>query len=188
MTLFAGVIAFVAVIIQIRSSSRSVTAELEADRSTRLEEERKERQAVARALLFEILNFYRIYQEQVRRPFEPAGSNAVHFPTLGSPGPGAFAVYRANAGKLGRFDDKIVQSVVTFYVEAEWFVSTLDNYNRTVYRELELHHTITMGSAPAIHLSRLRERMPKLDEEALAACRNLCLIAGVAYDSLQLTN
>ncbi len=188
MTLLAGIIAFAAVIIQIRSSSRSVTAQMQADRDTRLDEERRGRQAVARALLFEILNFYRIYQEQVRKPLDSGSPNAVQFPTLGSPGPGAFDVYRANAGKLGQFDDQIVQSVVTFYVEAEWFVSTLDSYNRSVYRELELYQTIKMGSAPVIHLARLRERVSKLEQAALSACRNLCSIACISYDSLQFSN
>jgi hypothetical protein len=188
MTLIAGVIAFSAVIIQIRSSSKSVTTQIETERHVRLEEDRRGKQAVARALLFETLNFYRTYKEEVKKPLDTTGSHAVQFPTLGSPGPGAFAVYRANAGKLGHFDDEVVQSVVTFYVEAEWFVSTLQSFNWSVYRELELYKTITMGSTPVIHLSRLRKRMPSLDQAALAACRNLCAVAGVSYDSLQLEN
>jgi hypothetical protein len=184
-TLIAGLAAFVAVILQIRSSSKSVTEQMEAEKNSRMEAESREKQAVARALLFEIVNFYRIYQEQVRKPLAPGGSV---FPTLGSPGVGVFAVYRANAGKLGHFDDRIVESVVTFYVEAEWFVSALEDFNESVYQELRLYKTINMGSAPLVYLSRLKERMPILEQGAHAACRNLCPISGVSYDSLQLPN
>jgi len=183
-TLIVGLVAFVAVIIQIRSSSNSVRAQIEGEKTVRLEEENRRRQAVARALLFEVVNFYRNYQTRVRPELDPGQSSGVKVPALGSPGSGAFAVYRANAGRLGDFDAAVVESVVSFYVEAEWFVSTLESYRWSLYRELELYKTLQPCSTPLIHLSRLRERMPHLEQGALTASRALCQIAGVTYDSL----
>jgi hypothetical protein len=186
-TLIAGVVAFVAVIVQIRSSSNSVSAQIEAEKKAQWEEESRRRQAVARALLFEVVNFYRYYQKQIRSQLDAGKSLGVQVPTLSAPAVGSFAVYHGNAGKLGDFDSATVESVVSFYVAAQWFVSTIESYQTNLYRELELYTSLQPASAPVTLLARLRDDMPHLEQAALTACRNLCKVAAIEYDSLELT-
>src|SRR5712691_4873704 len=68
MTLVAGIIAFIAVVLQIRSSRREMVRQLNVEKEARALEEKRQNEAIAKALLFEIANFYGFYRVHVR-PF-----------------------------------------------------------------------------------------------------------------------
>ena len=83
MTLVAAAIAFIAVIWQIRSSSKQVQEQIRAQRDAERKERERQRKAVATAILFEIDGFYAGYLRQPRdflagKDIENVGLPAVH--------------------------------------------------------------------------------------------------------------
>src|SRR5260370_16815941 len=100
MTLAAGVIAFVAVILQIRSSRKQIELQLEAEKKARTLESERQKQAVARALLFEIVNFYRYSRGHVRPLLDRVDVDECAPPLLSPPNPLFFALYPPHASHL----------------------------------------------------------------------------------------
>jgi hypothetical protein len=103
MTLIAGLIAFVAVIIQIRLSSSELKKQLDADREVRKGEEERLKRAVTTAILLEIESVYLLLIEQLR------GATFADQPL-----PTSFPVFEGNAGQLGLLHQETVAAVVRF--------------------------------------------------------------------------
>jgi sensor domain CHASE-containing protein len=74
MTLVAGVIAFIAVIIQIHSSSKQLQDQMDAQRDAEQDELERKKRAVATAIDFEIDSIYRTFVRSVKALFESAAS------------------------------------------------------------------------------------------------------------------
>jgi hypothetical protein len=121
MTLVAGVIAFIAVIIQIRSSSKQVQDQIKAQRDAEREEQERQKRALATAILFEI---DLIYRSMIRGTSDDI-QNARGEEYLLKPHSLHFTVYEANAGKIGQLPREIGQEIVGFYGSATRFLTTL---------------------------------------------------------------
>jgi hypothetical protein len=181
MTLIAGLIAFTAVIIQIRSSSKQLRDQMRAQRDAEREEQERQKKAVATAILFEIDHFYRYhlrgfggYLEEIARKGELL--EVVRIP------PSFFAVYRGNTPRLGELPDEVVEVVVHFYSKAEQFFALMEDYRAERERHAE----------PASHpdnwkertlFGHLRDSLPGLTRAAYIACERLCGFTGVEFKS-----
>src|SRR5260370_41926570 len=137
MTLAAGVIAFVAVILQIRSSRKQIELQLDAERKARTLESERQKQAVARSLLFEIVNFYRYYRGHVRPLLDRVDVEACLPPLLSAPRSDFFAVYHGSASHLGTFDHILVEKVVQSCGLSAWLLSSIRAYTSSLDRWLE---------------------------------------------------
>ena len=186
MTLLAGIIAFVAIVFQIRSSRREVERQLHAEKDARALEEKRQKEAVARALLCEISSFYAYYRTRVRPVLDRVDVDNCMPPTLSAPGAGFFAVYQGNAGTLGAFEHALVEKVVRFYGLAELLLTSIREYMWNLDRELERVKSMQPGSAPRKLLKQIQEVMYPADTAAIEALQKLCEIAGISFDSLKL--
>src|ERR1700736_5168233 len=128
MTLVAGIIAFIAILLQIRSSRREMERRLNAEKEARAVEEKRQKEAVAKALLFEIANFYGFYRVHVRPSLDRVDVENCMPPTLSAPGSDFFAVYHGSAGRLGAFEHMLVEKLVQFYGLAELLLTSIREY------------------------------------------------------------
>jgi hypothetical protein len=65
LTFFGGVLAFFAVLFQVRHADKGLQRQLDADKKARDDQASEQARAVARALLFELDNFYRGYVQSL---------------------------------------------------------------------------------------------------------------------------
>lgn len=184
MTLIAGVIAFVAVWWQIKSSREQVEKQLQSDLKAREEEQRRQRLAVARALLFEIDEFYARYLREPWKKlesFDPVSDKPLGVLSVGS---NPFPVYYGNTARLGEFHEETSSDVVRFYVQAEAYVSMIRDYKSSLDSELAREKSISAGSEPRILLAFMKNAIPELTNLTYLVCQKLCVVAMVAFESL----
>jgi hypothetical protein len=118
MTLIAGIIAFAAVIMQVRSSSKQVRDQIKAQRDAEHDEQKRQKLAVAKALLTEIDHFVLFHVRPLINK-EP-GREFVKF-LDDTP----FTVFQANAYRLGEMESETARTVVHFYGLASEHVASL---------------------------------------------------------------
>jgi hypothetical protein len=186
MTLSAGVIAFVAVMIQIQSSRRDTERLLAEEKKARAAEEKRQLEAVARALSFEIANFYNYYRTRVRPLLDRVNTETCVPPSLSALGSNAFSVYQGNTGRLGAFQNGVVESVVQFYGLAELLLTSICDYTSSLARELERQGSVPARSAPRQFLGQIQEVMYPTDAAAIQALEKLCQVAGMSLEALKL--
>jgi len=187
MTLAAGAIAFIAVWFQVRSSRKEVESQLEAEKEARATESERQKQAVARALLFETVNFYRYYFTHLRPLLDQVDPENCQPPSFGAPNSDFFAVYQGSASHLGTFERILVEKVVRSCGLSAWLLSSIREYTLSLAQELERQNFVPPGSAPRIHLKQIKTLMYETDIAAKEAMQELSKIAGVSFDSLKLT-
>jgi hypothetical protein len=116
MTLVAGIIAFVAIIIQIRSSSKQVQNQIKAQREAEHGERQRQKRALAAALTAEIDDFYWFFLKGLWEHRTiicgPAALSMKPAAELGPVPSTAFQVYKSTAGQLGLLSAQTVRSVV----------------------------------------------------------------------------
>jgi len=181
MTLAAGIIAFSAVIIQIRASSKQLREQMRTQRDAEREEQERQKKAVARAILFEIDDFYRYHVRGVRGYLEEIARKGGLLEVVRI-APSMLAVYRGNTSRLGELPDEVVEVVVHFYSKAQQFFALREDYKG----ERERH----AGSADHPNnrkertlFSHLRDSLPGLARAAYIACERLCGFTGVEFKS-----
>jgi hypothetical protein len=172
MTLAAGVIAFIAVIIQIRSSSKQVRDQMKAQRDAEREEQERRKKAVATAILFEVDDFYRSQLWRVHAFFEQTGRRRELLEVVRVP-PSQFCVYQGNTASLGGLPDEVVEAVVHFYSKAARFLALREDYRRErgEHSEVALDHPDNRKAA--ILFGHLRDSLPGLTRAAYLACERL---------------
>jgi len=185
LTFLGGLLAFVVIWRQTRHSDSGLEKQLRAERDARAEERAGRTRAIARALLFEIVNFYVHFQKFIRGHIEQIDPRNCLPPTLSAPSPDAFVVYRGNAQGLGEFRQDVVEGVVRFYGLAERFLTTVRDYTVALENELQRMSTVATESAPRRHLAQIQKLWPPMDIAALAACKKLCEAAGISYEGIK---
>jgi hypothetical protein len=189
MTLMAGIIAFIAVIIQIRSSSKQVQDQLKAQRDAEREGREGQKKAVATALLFEIDSFYRLHVRETNeslRGWSPTTGDLFEAKSI-SPQP--FPVYNGNASVLGSLDEDLVFNIVEFYGAAAQYLSALRDYKMEFERpryNIALPRSATGASAAPEAMARsllheLQQGLPRLINFAFVASKKLCEAAHVEF-------
>lgn len=128
MTLIAGVIAFVAVIVQIRSSSRQVRDQINAQRDAERDKDDRQRKAIAASILFEIDSFYRLELEAVEKSVEGWEAATGRLPSSAFVRQNSFDTYRATLPILGFLSTKSVSAIVKFYTMAGAYDALLREY------------------------------------------------------------
>jgi hypothetical protein len=178
-TLTAGVLAFLIVRKQIKSSSGDLQKQLDADKRARQEEQERQKKAVATAILFEIDDFYRYHLRGAHGRLEESASKGELLEVVRIP-PSMFAVYRGNTPRLGELPDEVAEVVVHFYSKAEQFFALREDYRAERERHAE----------PADHpdnrkertlFGHLRDSLLGLTRAAYIACERLCSFTGVDF-------
>jgi hypothetical protein len=124
MTLIAGVIAFIAVIVQIRSSSKQVQDQIKAQRDADREERKRQKRAIAAGLLAEVRDFHSCHIQL----FGAQDEDEERIKFLDT----TFPVYEGNTARIGELAPETCEVVVHFYGLA---IEHLASFRR--YREIE---------------------------------------------------
>ena len=194
MTLFAGLIAFAAVIIQIRSSSGQLRDQIRAQRDADREEQERQKKAVATAILFEIDGFYRAYLRDPRDLLARIGSTKDSLPGIRLAVFNPFPVYVGNSSKIGELDVEKVQGVVHFYGVATSYLSILQDYKNSLER-VDRAKFVSMtprGSGDfssladeaeaRLNLRHVKEALPELIKFTWLVCHKLCGFTDVKFE------
>ena len=159
------------------------TVQRHSERRDKSEEEAKRKRAVAKALLYEIKNFYHWYYRHLRPLLPPnLDLETCPPPTISAPTAQFFMVYRANMDTLGTLDDAVVELVVKFYGLAERLLAAIQEYRTALAFELQLQKNVPAGSAPRKLLREIQTIMFDTDRAAVNAGRSLGSVAGMSDD------
>jgi len=189
MTLIAGVIAFIAVIIQIRSSSKQVQNQIKAQSDAEREEREGQKKAVATALLFEIDSFYRLHVRETHESLKRWSPATGDLFVAKSISPQPFPVYNGNASVLGSLDKDLVFGIVGFYGAATQCLSALRDYKmefeRCRYNIAQPGSATEASPAPEVMarslLEQLQKALPRLVNFAFLSTKKLCEAADVEF-------
>jgi hypothetical protein len=202
----AGIIGFVAIIRQTRSSERSVTQQLKESRQARKEEEDIHARAVAKALLYEIDDFYRYHVVGIKDwiSADPKTAEVGKLPVGRVPSESSFIVFSGNAGEVGKLRDDLVRLVVKFYGAAESLRISLKVYDENLTRAISIRGLRVQGNQTALrlsdpviqeiqtadtaerlarfHLSAVQMALPGIKELTYLTCYELCQDSKVSFD------
>jgi hypothetical protein len=186
LTLAAGLIAFVAVIMQIRSSSKQVRDQIEAQRIAERKEQERQKTTLARAILFEIHSLYTTHLREVKAKLEKANLNMGSPPLIDPLAADPFPVYRANAGRLAELEESLVARIVEFYAVAGSYVAMWREYEVNKARSLatneSANHMVARNS-----LSAIRRPLDELISLAIQRCREISSVANIDFSTLQIS-
>jgi len=170
MTLIAGLIAFAAVQLQMWHQRRA----------SRQEQENHKR-AVAKALLFEVDDFYSNHLRGVYDHFRSFDGAIEKLPGVTGMAPRPFAVYDGNTESLGTLPDEVVRSVVVFYDTARRHLSMNRDY-RELLREYQYGtHSPEAGQEASQLFFYVRGSIPGLTRLSYEACMKLARLSYVPF-------
>ena len=128
MTLVAGVIAFIAVIIQIRSSSKQVQDQIKAQRDAEREERERQKRTVATAILYEIDSFYVFELDLDEKKLASWDGANNSFPIAAGLRTNVSEIYKGVSPLLGSLNAKSVTAIVKFYAMVGTYEGMWRNY------------------------------------------------------------
>jgi hypothetical protein len=176
-TLFAAVLGFGAVMLQLRDQHRNAR-----------EEHNRHKLAVMRALLFEIHGFYRYHLRDTRdylKSFDLAARMPV--PIVKLIGANAFSIYQGNAGTLGELEAETLEWVVEFYNAAGKHVSTLSAWKASTERILRRPNDTVQQEAARRLATEIQKALPLQIGQAWFACKKLSERLGLKFDDLDVS-
>lgn len=191
--LLAAVIAYKAIMKQIRADRKNLQDQLDAGKKGREEERELQRRAVAKAMLLEIDSFYREHVRSTRdalNNWDPATGGLFDARSITA---WPFPIFHGNAGSLGSLEDDLVTQIVHFYTAADVYVSLIRDYQALSDQYLD-GLSGGLGSVPLASaaarvslnkardtLKRLKDSSPHLVNMAFLACKKLCERTGVEF-------
>jgi hypothetical protein len=171
--LFVGLIAFLAVMVQI-----------EEERIKRFEEQERDEATLAKAIAYELDSFYmrhldRSLQSKLFESWDRMKSDLkaveVFKPVVGNP----FVVYESSADKLGVFEARITMGVICSYSACSAFVEVMKLYERARDSNNRLLAEKLQGA--------FRESAEQALQLAFITCKVLCSPAGIDFSSLSIS-
>jgi hypothetical protein len=126
-TFFGGVLAFLAMLFQVRHSDKGLQTQLNVEKQTREDEANERQRAVATALLFELDEVYRSFVREVLG-FLAEHENDPDPPGIKPVSANPFPVFSANAGALGALPPTLVEAVARCYSALNGYFATLTEY------------------------------------------------------------
>ena len=181
MTLVAGIIAFSAVIIQIRSSSKQVQDQVKAQREAEREEQERQKRAIAKALLFEVDDFYSNHLKGAYDHYRSFDIATGKLPGVTGMDHQPFAVYNGNTASLGIFSDEVVRSVVVFYDTARRHLSINRDFKEMLREYQYGSHSPEAGQEARQLFFYVRGSIPRLTRLSYEACMKLAHLSGVHF-------
>jgi hypothetical protein len=171
--LFLGVIAFLAVMIQI-----------EEDRNRRRDKREWHKRAVARLVLCEIDEFYRRHIRDAQISLESIDPGTVDpLPLIKPVETNAFPVYYANSVQLADLDQATLANVMAFYNVARGQQSTAQAYHDHVESVHRGEKDEIQEEAARAMLRQLKEPLPLITELTFLVCHQLCEIGKVPFEA-----
>jgi hypothetical protein len=178
-TLLGGLLAFLAVLLQVRSARRGLRAQLETEKQARRGEARERRRSVAVALLFEINSYWAGDVRNLLKLLEALIPSSVP-PTLKPRSANPFPVYVGNAGALGGLPPILVETVVGYYGLLRSYEATLVQYSQGF--DLLMADNIASGRALTTSMiARIKGEAPAITQVTHTACGLLCRFVDIEF-------
>jgi hypothetical protein len=185
LTFLGGLLAFFAILHQVRHADQGLREQLRVEREARTREDLDRRRTIAIALLEEVRVFARRYvgpTEQSVSGFDSDRGDPSAI-DLASPQENPFPIYSANASGIGEYGGELAGSLVTFYGLAGSFVWLLSDWAK-VRNQLYVAASNTQATVVARSvLRRVRDLLPVLKQAIEAATNALDRYLGAAQRS-----
>lgn len=166
-----GVLAFVAILIQVHFANKGVRSQLQAEKDARAQDGEARKRAVATAILFEVDQFYRWHVKAVIESLRNTPPNGL--PHFGRIRKGGFPVYEANSGYLGYLPRETGAKIVEVYGMIEGFLNLLSNYSDVLSGSMEKNVAASAGQILQETLAELRRTAPQVEERIHEFCSEL---------------
>jgi len=162
-------------------SIKNLEKQLESERNADAGEADTRKRAVAKALLFEVDDFYSNHLRGVYDHYRDFDGAIEKLPGVTGMGPRPFAVYDGNTSSLGALSDAVVKSVVAFYDTARRHLPLNRDY-KGLLREYHYGKRSPEAGQEAKQLFfYVRGSVPRLTRLAYDACMKLARLSGVPF-------
>ena len=176
-----GALALLGVWWSSHQSIKNLEKQLEAERKVRAEETERQKRAVAKALLFEVDDFYSNHLMGVYDRYRSFDGSIEKLPGVTGMDRRPFAVYDGNTASLGAFSDEVVRSVVVFYDTARRHLSINRDYKELLREYQYGHHSPEAGQEARQLFFYVRGSIPRLTRLSYEACMKLACLSGVPF-------
>jgi hypothetical protein len=179
-TLFAAALGFGAILLQSLSSAAQLRQQLADQHESVRRGQRRQVAVVAKALLVEIQDFTKYYitgLEKVLTGVDVANLTRENLPWLGSHPLSRFEIYDGNVGRLGEFDEVVIQSIVHFYKAASEHFAGYGDYKEAFARLNTPCEASESYEDAKYCLKIVSDSLPTLLKLAEDACEKLARIA-----------
>jgi hypothetical protein len=180
-TLVAAAAGFLAILCQVRSSSKQLRDQIKAQRHAEQVEQDRQKRAVATANAFEIDCIYRAFVRDVEVLFKSAGSNHDFAQKLVGkrierlP----FAVYEGCAPLLGELPAPLVEAVVHFYGGTTAYLMTINELHGTLLRAQDASLGDRRWHEVDVLVQQVQNTAPHLGKLAAEVSERLCEFAEI---------
>lgn len=180
-TLVAAAAGFLAILYQVRSSSRQLREQMADQRLASAAEAERQKRAIAQALLFEVDDFYSNHLKGVYEHYRDFDGTMERLPGVTGMDIRPFAVYDGNTPLLGILSDDVVKSVVVFYDTARFHLLMVRDY-KELLREFQYGTRSPEAEQEARQLFRyVRASVPRLTRLSYDTCMKLALLCDVPF-------
>jgi len=164
LTFLGGLLAFFAILYQVRHADSGLQNQLDTERKARTREIGEQRRTVAVALLAEIRffeNYYLNAAEGALVGVDP-GNCVPQSINLISPPASSFPIFHANAYKVGEYSPDVVDSLQSFYGPAERFVRLLSDWVEARTQLYVATSNVQATNVARLVLTAIRDVLPQL--------------------------
>lgn len=183
--LLAAAMVVLALFLVWHASKRETERQRQLDREIAARERGRQKVALARALLFEVDNFYRHYLSEVAETLTGSEGAEGQYPVVTGTAGEPFPIYTANASRLADLDEETLEELIYYHGAANAYLALLRDYRSAMERVLRKEAMELAIPEARLHLSRIREALPELIQFTASLCRKLCDITGVPYQYLR---
>jgi hypothetical protein len=188
LTFIGGALALLGMWIQSRHADKGLKAQLDAERVARLEQDGRRKRALAKAILFEIDNFYRIYLRDPRPVLMNVNAKDCGvglLPVLKTPSDEPFPIMRSNGSTLGELHENYIRDIVRFYGEADAYLRTVKEYTQHFGKlVLEGSTYAPVNFATRACLKQLQDSVQEMVNLTYLVSKELCVLASVEFVGL----
>jgi hypothetical protein len=181
LALTGGILAFLAILIQVHFSNRGLWTQLQNEESVRARERHRKNRTTATAILFEIDDFYRAYIRDVRSFLEDRSDNGAP-PVIKSAGKNPFPVFEGNTQQLGGLNQQLVEAVVHFYGLARAYAMELDEYSN-IFAAFQPAPDQYKRQILKSQVPRIMSQCQALAPFAFITCKFLCDYAETVFEA-----
>lgn len=180
-TLIAAAAGFLAILYQVGSGSRQLREQMADQHQASDAELDRQRRAIAKALMFEVDDFYCNHLRYVYDHYRKFDGAIEQLPGVTGMDIRPFAVYDGNTPLLGLLTDDVVRSVVVFYDTARFHLLMVRDY-KDLLREYQYGTRLPMAGEEARQVFYyVRGSVPRLTRLAYEACRKLARVTEVPF-------
>lgn len=177
LTFFGGLLAFFAIIYQVRQADKGLQRQLDAEKKARQDAANARSRAVATAVLFEIDDHYRSNIRDLLQVFETqaAGVPIVLKPISANPLP----VYAGNVTTLGELPSTLVEAIVQYYGVLRVYLGTLSQYSQG-YDLMVQGNQLGMPIMKSL-IHRIKSEAKAIIQPTYTVCGLLCSFLGTTF-------